>query len=119
MRTREGLPFGHPGCPVTGKRAGRFVDTNTSQLIGNKRVPLLIHEAGVRILGRHFGMVDRDARSEQDEELITLRHQLEAAHAELDIVNAELDGVDALTKRGLVIRKKPGRKPNTHQEESA
>lgn len=109
MKMREGLPFGHPGCPVTGKRAGKFIDTGKTIRVGAKLEQLLIHEAGVRILGRQIGMVDRDARSKQDEELISLRHKVRQLEQELDEVNRELDGVDALTKRGLVIRKTPGR----------
>lgn len=113
MKTREGLPFGHSGCPVTGKRSGRFIDTGKAIRVGRKLEQLLIHEAGVRILGRQIGMVDRESRSDQDEELISLRHKVQHLEQELDEVNRELDGVDALTKRGLVIRKAPGRPKKT------
>ena len=109
MRTREGLPFGHPGCPVTGKRTGRFIDTGQTITAGNKRAQLLIHESGALILGRTLGMLDPEAKKEQDEQIINLKHRLAAAEDELAEVNRELDGVDALTRRGLVIRKAPGR----------
>lgn len=115
MRTRDGLPFAHPGCPVTGKRAGKFIDTGQTQRLGQKMVPLIIHEAGARLLGRHIGMVDRDARSVQDEELISLRKRCEQLELENDELNAELDGIEGLTKRGLVIRKLPGRPPKNKE----
>lgn len=111
MRTREGLPFGHPGCPVTGKRAGTFIDTGKMIAAGNKRVSLLISEAGALILGRHLGMVEREDHATQTEELISLKHHLAATEDQLHEAHAELDGVDALTKRGLVVRKAPGRPP--------
>jgi hypothetical protein len=117
VRTREGLPHGHPGCPVTGKRSGRFIDTGKTIRAGNKLEQLLVHEAGALILGRHIGMLDRDSYTEQAEQLINLKHQLAAAEDELVQVNAELDGVDALTRRGLVVRKAPGRPPKKKQDD--
>ena len=111
MRTREGLPFGHPGCPVTGKQSGRFIDTGKTLRTGNGLQQLLIHEAAARVLGRAIGMVDREERSDQDAELISLRHQIAALEDEVAQLNAEVDGIDALARRGLVVRKAPGRPP--------
>lgn len=112
MRTREGsLPFGHPGCPVTGKQNGTFIDTAKTIRVGPKLWPLLIHESAALILGRHVGMLDRQDTADLKAEVIAAKHrvaQLEAELAEADALN---DGIDALTKKGLVVRKAPGRPP--------
>lgn len=112
MRTREGsLPFGHPGCPVTGKQGGTFIDTGKTLRVGPRVWPLLIHESAARILGRHVGMLDRADAADLKAEVIAAKHrvaELEDQLAEADALN---DGIDALARKGLVVRKAPGRPP--------
>lgn len=109
MRTRDGLPHGHPGCPVTGKRAGRFIDTGKQIRSGNKLEQLLIHEAGVLLLGRHVGMLDRDDATDLKAEVITAKHRVSQLEDELSEADAFIDGTEALARKGLAIKRPPGR----------
>ena len=109
MRTREGLPFGHPGCPVTGKRSGRFIDTGKSIRVGGKMEQLFVHEAGVQIMARQIGMLTREENADQAAELIALKHRVSQLEDELAEADAFIDGTEALVQRGLVVRKAPGR----------
>jgi hypothetical protein len=109
MRSREGLPFAHPGCPVTGKKAGKFVDTGKIFVLAGKRWPLLIHESGAAILGRHVGMLDREDVAALNAELITLRHKVSSLELELMEADAAIDGTEALVRQGMRVTRPPGR----------
>jgi hypothetical protein len=102
---------------VTGKQGGTFIDTGKTLRVGAKVWPLLIHESAALILGRHVGMLDRNDAADLKAEAIASKQRIAQLEDELAHVNRELDGVDALVKnRGYVVRKAPGRKKNTPQE---
>ena len=109
MRTREGLPFGHAGCPITGKKAGTFIDTGHVIRHGNRVVPLYIHEAGAAILGKHIGMLAREDAAALNAEVITLKRRVEQLELELSEADAFIDGTEALARKGLQIKRPPGR----------
>ena len=113
MRTRESLPFGFSGCPITGKRADErgFIDTGKTIRVGAKREPLIISWAGAHILGRHIGMLERQEANDIREENINLKHQIRDLELELESADAALDGTDALVKHGMRVAKVAGRKP--------
>lgn len=109
MRTRDGLPFGHPGCPVTGKKAGVFIDTGKTYRVGNQMVPLIISEAGALILGRHIGMLDREISVEKTEQIIELRQTVDQLERELAEADAIEQGITALHKKGFQVKRAPAR----------
>lgn len=123
MRTRESLPFGHPGCPVTGKRAGTFIDTGKDLKIVNpngvgwKRWDFCVSEAGALLLGRHIGMLDRADAAELKAEVITLKHRVSQLEDELSDADAFIDGTEALARKGLQIRRPPGRPKKPTKED--
>lgn len=109
MRTREGLPFGHAGCPITGKTAGKFIDTGHVIRVGNKVQPLFIHHAAATILGRHVGMLDREDAAALRADVITLNHRISQLEDELSEADAFIDGTEALARKGLQVKRPPGR----------
>jgi hypothetical protein len=111
MRTRDGLPFGHPGCPVVGKKAGQFIDTGKTYRVGNAMVPLLLSHAAVLALGHHVGMLDRDVEVAQREELIELRQRVEQLESELAEADALEQGITALHRKGFTVKKARPRPP--------
>jgi hypothetical protein len=112
MRRVQGLPFGVPGCAVFRSRRedpDGFIDTG-QQIAG---LPLYVSAEAVRVMGGEVGLVPREQVAEAKAEALTLRHRVTQLEDELDSVNRELDGIDGLTKRGLVVRKAPGRPKKT------
>ena len=120
MRSRESLPFGYAGCPITGKKADvrGFVDTGKTIRVGSKLVPLIVSVSGAHILGRHVGMLEREDAQVIREENIELKQQNARLEEELQDADGWLDGVDALKRKGLTVQRRSGR-PKTKKADQA
>jgi hypothetical protein len=118
MRTREGLPHKHRGCPITGKQAGTFIDTGKwLQLNARDREPLLISEAGAHILGRHLGMLEPSEAAKLKADLLTAQHRVSQLEEELAEADAFIDGTEAPVRRGMRVARPPGRPPKKKETE--
>lgn len=114
MKRVPSLPFGATGCAVLAGRTkdeGGFIETAATHPLTDRRV--YVSAEAVKIMANEFGYIARDEHAEMKDENLRLHLRVRELEDELAEADKFQQGIDGLTRKGLMLKKAPGRPPKT------
>lgn len=107
-------------CLLSGLTEGQFVDAGvTISSIPFQEPRAQFHPTAVHQLGEAIGMVSEGEHAKALARIEELEDRIAQLREELTEADRQIEAVDALVKKGMVVRKQPGRKPQKKETANA